>query len=221
MKPLHHLTVALATWATCVLCPGAAPAWAADATAEAPAPVVDALQSALTLPGARVDVVSWKIPGNGPCNLASASLDRPVAGSGRYALRLEGAGCGAWGWATVRVFAPGYVTTRPVRAGEPLEDAVKAVDQEIRGGRSPVMVTASSKASRAINIGQLVEAAHVEVTGPSVGSPIKVLVRTGSLVIEQTGRAVSCGRGRVCAILPSGKHVEGTLEGDVLVLEVH
>ena len=47
---------------------------------------------------------------------------------------------------------------------------------------------------------------------------MKVSVRAGTLSIAQTGRIVSCGRGRTCAVMPSGKHVEGQIvEGQLIV----
>jgi flagella basal body P-ring formation protein FlgA len=127
-----------------------------------------------------------------------------------------------WGWATVRVFAPVMVTTRAVRAGEVLAGAAKEMEKELRPGRAPARpeeITAA-KAARALSPGQLIEAAHVEHTGPAAGLPIRVVVRSGALAITQTGRVVSCGRGRTCAVLPSGKHVEGTLANDVLEVEL-
>ena len=182
--------------------------------------MTEALQSALSLPESRLEVLAWKMTATSRCTPEVATVDRPLTGSGRYAVKLEGPGCGVWGWATVRVFAPAYVTTRPVRAGDSLADAVKAVDREIRAGRTPASVNAGAKAARSLPSGQLVEAAHLEAGGPKAGAPIKVLVRSGSLGITQYGRAISCGRGRVCAVLPSGKHVEGNIEGETLVVEM-
>jgi hypothetical protein len=219
MKQLARLCVVVVTGATCAL--GASPAALAEgAQVDVPAAVTDALQTALALPEARLDVLAWKTTGTGACTPTAANVDRPINGSGRYAVKLDGAGCGAWGWATLRVFAPAFVTTRPVRAGEMLDDAVKAVDQEVHPGRPPAAVGPGSKAARALTRGQLIEAGHIEVTGPAIGSPVKVLARSGSLAISQSGRVISCGRGRSCAILPTGKHVEGTYEGDVLVVVV-
>jgi hypothetical protein len=206
----------------------AAPAAAADV----PRVVTDALDAALAVPGARVDVQGWKL-GTG-CTPDSAEVERPVDGSGRYGVRVSGPGCGltsaragarapaVWGWATVRVFAPVMVTTRAVRLGEPLAGAVKETEKELRPGRAPARAqeVTSAKAARALSAGQLIEATHVELAGPAVGSPIRVMVRSGALAISQSGRVVSCGRGRVCAILPSGKHVEGTLAGDLLEVEL-
>ena len=211
----HHYAV-LVAWATSVL--GAGTALAEAPVVDVPAVVADALQTALSesLPEARLDVVGWKVPGNLRCTPTGATVDRAINGSGRYAIKMEGGGCGAWAWANVRVYAPGFITTRTVRMGEPLDGAVKTVDQEVRPGRIPAPVGPGSRAARMLNNGQLVEANHVETAGPKAGAPIKVMVRAGSLAVSQIGRAISCGHGHVCAVLPSGKHVEGELDGDVL-----
>src|SRR5260370_812377 len=43
------------------------------------------------------------------------------------------------------------------------------------------------------------------------GEPVKVVLISGGLAIEQNGRAVPCVHGRSCAVLTTGKHVEGDL----------
>jgi hypothetical protein len=55
--------------------------------------------------------------------------------------------------------------------------------------------------------------------GPAVGTRVRILVRVGSLVVEEVGRLVPCSRGLACAVVPSGKHVEGRLEDGTLVVE--
>ena len=47
-----------------------------------------------------------------------------------------------------------------------------------------------------------------------------VIVMSGPLAIEVQGRAISCGAGRTCAVLPSGRHVEGHLEEGRLLVDV-
>jgi len=50
------------------------------------------------------------------------------------------------------------------------------------------------------------------------GQTVKVVIVSGTLVIEQAGRATPCVRGRSCATLASGKVVEGELsEGKLMV----
>jgi flagella basal body P-ring formation protein FlgA len=192
-------------------------------TAEAPAAVTAALDGALGVSGARLELVSWRATEASAakaCTPETATLGRPITASGRYAVKLAGAGCEGWGWATVRVLAPGFVTTRVVRAGESLEGSVREVEQEIRGIRVPAIVREGAKAARTINAGQMIEAAHVEDGRPGTGTTVKVAIRSGSLQVTQFGRAVACGAGKTCAVLPSGKHVEGVIENDTLVVEM-
>lgn len=191
----------------------------------APASVTEALQGALQIAGARVEVMSWRTTGSpasasGGCTPKTASVNRPIAASGRYAVKLAGAGCEGWGWATVRVFSAGFVTTKVVRAGDSLSGAVREVEQEVRGARVPAVVTEGAKAARPLHAGQMVEAVHLDDGRPSSGAAIKVAIRSGALSVTQFGRAVPCGAGRTCAVLPSGKHVEGTMNKDTLVVEI-
>jgi hypothetical protein len=230
------LAVTLAvTLASSLLVLPAAPAFAS----ETPRAVAEALEAALVVPGARVDLQSWKLNTSG-CTPDSAEVERPIDGSGRYGVKVSGPGCGVaaalpraggrgatspgvWGWASVRVFAPVFVTTRAVRPGETLSGAVKTMEKEVRPGRAPARIEEvgqTAKAARALGAGQLIEAGHVEASGPAAGAPIRVVVRAGALAVTQAGRVVPCGRGRTCAVLPSGKHVEGTFADDTLVVEL-
>jgi hypothetical protein len=52
------------------------------------------------------------------------------------------------------------------------------------------------------------------------GETVKVIVMSGPLAIEVQGRAISCGAGRLCAVLPSGRHVEGHLQEGRLLVDV-
>jgi hypothetical protein len=62
--------------------------------------------------------------------------------------------------------------------------------------------------------------APVPPPGPRAGTPVKIVVRVGALSVEQLGRIVPCTRDAICAVLPSGKHVEGRLEDGRLVVEL-
>jgi len=112
------------------------------------------------------------------------------------------------------------VARRAIRAGEGLADAVRTEEREIKPGHVPAIVSAASVAERALGAGQMIEAEAVRAPGPRAGEPVKVLVVSGPLVIEQIGRVVACGRGRTCAVLPSGKHLEGTLDNGRLRVEL-
>jgi hypothetical protein len=220
-RPLH-----IALLATQLL--WTAPALAAD-DADPAAPAVDvpaavsaAAESALVVPGGRLTVRSFRTPGNGAqrCNVRDASIDRPIEGSGRYPVKLSGRGCPAWGWVEVKVEARALVTTRSVRAGESLEGAVTEMEREVRPPlRELATELKGARASRAIGRGQVVEKSHLEAPGAAPGSSVKVLVKAGGLQVIQSGRIVPCGRGRTCAVMPSGRHVEGALVDGRLIVE--
>jgi len=196
--------------------PGAVRA-GAPTSVDIPVVARQALESRLTMPEARLMVVSWR-PAGRPCVAQRAEVGKPISGSGRYAVKLSGARCSAWAWAEIEVLAKAYVTTRAVGEGELLEGAVSEIEKEVRPGRQPARVVRGARAGRALAKGQVLEAAHLESAAPEAGESIEVVVLVGDLRIVQTGRVVGCGRNKACALMPSGKHVEGQLvEGRLLV----
>ncbi len=188
-----------------------------------PASVQAALEAATTIPEARVDVIGFAPKVQPGCRAEYAEIGRPLEGSGRVAVKLTGqlvggAPCTGWAWATVRVFAPVLVATRALRQGESLDAATERVEREIPAGRKVLASASGVTTARAIVRGAVIEAAFTRSTGPQAGAPIKVVVALGSVQVEQTGRWAACGKDRACAVLPSGKHVEGTLvDGRLLV----
>jgi hypothetical protein len=66
-----------------------------------------------------------------------------------------------------------------------------------------------------------IRAPRVPPSNPAAaaGSRVRILVQVGSLMVEEVGRLVPCSRGLVCAVVPSGKHVEGRLDNGTLVVE--
>jgi flagella basal body P-ring formation protein FlgA len=180
----------------------------------------------VTVSGARVDVVALdRAAGDCVTNGAEARLEasRPIDGSGRVAVKLwgsraAGGPCEIWAWARVRVFAQVPIAARSIRAGEVVMSAVRTEEREIKSGHVPAVLTETSIAARAFGAGQMIEAGTVNEDVPRAGQPVKVLIVSGALAIEQMGRAVPCGRENACAVLPSGKHVEGTFaEGRLMV----
>jgi hypothetical protein len=185
-----------------------------------PAPVQAAVDSAVALSGARVVPVSYAPSGGRPCEATSASINRPIDGSGRFAVKLSGSGCTAWAWLKVDVWAQVPVTTRLVREGERLDDAVTFVERPVTAGRAPAALSAESVAAHPIARGQALYPSDVKRTGGNAGDTVKVLVQSGALVVETSGRIVGCGHDRTCAVLASGKHVEGRLQDGHLVVEL-
>jgi hypothetical protein len=185
-----------------------------------PAPVQAALDGAVAIHGARIVPVSYTAANGRACDATSAAINRPVDGSGKFAVKLTGKGCSAWAWLKVDVWAQVPVTTRLVREGERLDDAVTFVDRQITSGRAPVTLSAESVASHPIARGQAVMPADVKRTSGNAGETVKVLVQSGSLAIETSGRLVNCGRDKTCAVLASGKHVEGRFQDGRLLVEI-
>ncbi len=188
----------------------------------------EALKAAVTISGARVDVVALDRPAGDCVTTGAAALmeaSRPIDGSGRVAVKLTGlrpagSACEIWAWARVRVFAQVPIAAHAIRAGETLMPAVRTEEREIKSGHVPAVLTDTSTAARAVGVGQIIEAGTVSADVPRAGQPIKVLIVSGALVVEQIGRAVPCGRGSACAILPSGKHVEGTFADGRLTVQL-
>jgi flagella basal body P-ring formation protein FlgA len=185
---------------------------------------IAALAAALALPGGRAELVALEPSLPAGCAVASAAAPRPFAASGRVALRLEGttaagARCEGWAWARVRVLAPALVVARDVADGAPIAGAAEPQEREVLAGRPPLAtLPPGATASRALAAGTVLEPQHVRV-GPRPGEPVAVVVRVGAIEAEQPGRAVACARGRACALLPSGRRVEGVLDGGRLVVE--
>ncbi|HYD40177.1 MAG TPA: hypothetical protein VEB43_05065 [Anaeromyxobacter sp.] len=185
-----------------------------------------AIAAAVAVPGARAEVREVRRTAGATCPARHAEVLRPVTGSGEVPLRFAGAApdgraCQAFGWASVRLTAPGLVAVRTIRAGEPLEGAVAPDTVELRAGRAAPLaaVPPGGRAARTLAAGTAILGDDVR-EGPRPGEPITVVVRIrGGLELSQDGRAVPCARGRACAVLPGGRRVEGRPEGGQLILE--
>jgi hypothetical protein len=197
----------------------ASPELAPAARDVVPSEVSASLTRALVIPGARIVPLSWSAPRH--CRIRGASVPHPIDGSGRVAVKLTGEGCAGWGWARLEVRAETAVTTRAVRAGEILAPALAVVEKEIKPGRVPFVPVRGAVAVRALSTGTVVEPNDVSGSAVVAGDPVKIVVVAGVLAVETQGRRTTCGRGRACAVLPSGKHVEGEMdEGGRLIVEV-
>ena len=221
-----HIALQIAAGLVAAVVAGGAPATASDTGATPAAIFRKAIERALSVPGARLESAVEERAGAraSDCHVVEAEVTQSVEASGRIAVKASGhlgrgQRCDAWIWMRVRVVAPVGVTARALRAGERLEGAVTIEERELHAGHAPAAIGPASVAARDLKGGQLLDAASVAEPTLRPGEAVKVLVVSGALVIEQSGRAVPCVRGRSCAILTSGKQVEGSLiDGRLVVL---
>ena len=101
-----------------------------------PSEVSESLTRALAIPGARIVPISWSAPAN--CPIRNASVPHAIDGSGHVAVKFAGRGCSGWGWVHLEIWAETAVTTRAVRAGEPLDSSFTQIEQEVRDRKSVV-----------------------------------------------------------------------------------
>jgi len=184
-----------------------------------PAPLVQAVAEAAP-PGLRAVVTSFD--GRlGNCRPLRASLRSALEGSGRYAVRVDGNGCGAWGWAEVKLYGKSAVALRALQRGEPLDGAVHYVERPVRRGEQRVeSVAEGTVAARAISAGEPLTPAALSLAGLLPGERVEVVVRMGSLELKQPAVVVPCAGSRLCARLPSGRKVEGRYVPAENILEV-
>ena len=191
--------------------------------AAAPTPQ-GAVVAALAVEGAEVEVAEVRVSQGAGCTADAWEALRPVDSSGPAGLRFEGhdargGACQGFAWARVKVRAPAVVTTRAVREGESLVAAVTLSPREVLPGRRSLgELPAGAVAGRSLAAGTSLDAQAVRV-GPRVGEPVAVVLRLGALSVEQPGRSVPCARDRACALLPSGRRVEGHLADGRLLVE--
>lgn len=215
-----HLLAAALVWGQ------AAPARAVDrgqTHEQVRALVEQAATGAVTLAEARVTIGRTTVRLPRGCKALAAVVDRPIQGSGTLVAKLNGQNreqetCAGWVRADVTVTAPVMIAARVLRAGEPLDLATTVEWREIGPGATPAVPRAGAFAARTLMAGQVLDAASVRADRLASGGQVKVTVRSGGVTIEQSGRLVSCGADRTCAVLPSGKHVEGVMEDGRLVV---
>jgi hypothetical protein len=175
-----------------------------------PGAVSESLSRALTIPGARIVPLSWSAPDG--CRIRNASVPHPIGGSGRTAVKFAGKNCSGWGWVRLEVWSETAVTTRALRAGEAVESSYAMVEQEVRPGRMPFVPTAGAVAVRSLPAGTALDPRDVSKTVVVAGDPVKIVVAAGAVSIETQGRRIPCSPSRACAVLPSGRHVEGRMD---------
>jgi flagella basal body P-ring formation protein FlgA len=182
--------------------------------------VTEALAQALTIPGARIVPTGWEARVPAGCRVERAILSGSVTGSSRLPVKLHGPTCVGWGWVSFEVWAPAATLRRPVRAGEPLQPALAIQDREIKMGRAGFLPPEGATAARGLPAGTVLAPEHVAGATLAAGERVKVIVLNGGLVVETQGRALGCGAGKTCAVLSSGRHVEGRFQDGHLLVEL-
>lgn len=164
----------------------------------------------------RVDIIDTRLGLPQGCAATLVTATSPPVRSGVIALVVEVTSrhgpCRGKGWARVRVFAPVWLVTQSVRAGEPLGGATVREERELSGPVQPLeALPAGAEARVALSKGTIVEARHLKGPGPTPGERVVVQVQVGSVVLEQPAVAMACPQGP-CARLSNGARVEGRFE---------
>lgn len=178
--------------------------------------VLAALQAALPA-NARVELKQFRP--SGACAATSAEVRQAVRGSGAVAVRLSGPNCVAWGWADVSVFVPAQQLVADAREGQPVK--AQTTERELTAGRTYVSsVAETSVAARMLPKGTVLEPQHLRSAGPSPGSEITVVARSGALTLTQRARVIGCPGSRICAQLGNGRRVTGDVQNGTLFVEI-
>lgn len=188
------------------------------AAALAPPPAVPrAIEAALGRDGARAVVRDYRPSLPDGCRVTGAAVKGALEGSGAVTVTLEGrdatgARCEGWALVRARLHAKVLVATRTLAAGDALEGAVAAEERELPAGVAPLdAVAPGAVAAWPIPAGAILTAARVRAAGPRPGASVPVVVSRGGFTVETAGTLVACSGGRSCALLPSGKRLEGTV----------
>jgi len=192
-----------------------------------PAIVLDELQRQAPFPNAQITASRYRAVSG--CKVESAELSAPLVASGTTSLRVSGRGangkpCSAYAFVDVKVVTDALVATKPIREGAALEGSVRIVRREIIHGETPLtQLPAGVVASRSLSTGQLVESQVYRSPALAPGTAVRIVVYTGALSLEMNGQIARCvdvgASERTCAMLPSGKRIEGQYENGVLLVE--
>jgi hypothetical protein len=154
-----------------------------------------------------------------------ARAERPITGSGLVPLHVEGraqggGSCTGGAMVSVRVTASVWVTARAVSAGEAVGPLAARREREVRSGQTVlVQLPEGATAARQLQAGALLEPSLLSDPGWTQGGPVRVVLRGNGITLVEQGRIAPCVVGRACAVLRSGRKVEGRREGSELILE--
>jgi hypothetical protein len=185
-----------------------------------PREVSESLSHALAIPGARIVPLAWSAPAG--CRVRRASVPRAIDGSGRVAVKFVGNNCSGWGWVRLGdlVRNRGHdarhacrrgrgVGVRHGRAGSAARPHALRSARRRGGGAQPARGNRARSTRR-----------EHELCG---GRRSREDRRGGWSSGHRDPRdGVSlCAPSRACAVLSTGKHVEGRMDdGGRLIVEV-
>lgn len=189
---------------------------ATAAPAEVPSAALQALSASAQASGLRLEFADYRSSVAPDCVLKEVALSTPIFASGRITLKVAGITpikhCEGTASVQVRAFAPVAVSMRALNAGDSLDGAVELIEQEVARNKHPLReIPSGMTAVHPVRAGVVVDASDVRQERPQLGTSIQVVIRSGGLSIEQTGRVASCDRDQVCAQLPTGKRVAGRM----------
>jgi len=174
----------------------------------------------------RVEVIDIHAPKAKKCVPLETKVMRTIDHSMRVPVRFSGATdaggeCQGFAWVTVRYFRHVYVAAANIPAGQPLNGALASVEQEIKMHRDFLpSVPPKASARRLLQKGEVIMTGSVRMNGLEPGSPLNVSLISGLLRLTVTGTVIPCSGLRGCARLPSGKRVEGEMQGNTLIVEM-
>lgn len=198
----------------------------AQASEIAPDFITTVIRQAVPVPGARVIVLHYSPLLPRDCTVTGAVAATLPGADGQVSLKLLGAsssGAPCEGWARVHanIAVPALVTTTAITPGAPLAGNTATVERPWRPSQHLVTELApDAVAAESLPSGTPLELHHIRKAGPGYGDPVTVELRSGSLIISEVASLTPCTSGHDCATLPSGKHVEGELSGDHLIVEL-
>lgn len=184
-----------------------------------PQAVAASVKTAAAVPGATVELSNYRAA-PASCVAREARVERPYFASGEVMARFTGEDskgpCNGAALVHATVRAQVWVAAKAAKTGDAIE-AIKA-ERELRA--EPLTdLPQGARAARPIAAGSIIDAASLQDAAGPVGGKIGIELRDGALRVATEGRVVPCGRGRSCAVLQSGKHVEGQVQNGILLVQ--
>ncbi|MCP4502242.1 MAG: hypothetical protein GY822_19975 [Deltaproteobacteria bacterium] len=198
--------------------------------------VEDTLINAASEQGMRVEIESMRLTLKKSCHVDNASLPRVLNVSSQVSVSLrgirskghrKGRPCQGMAIVKLRVFQEVALTDGVIERGESLAGHVQYREMERLSGVSVLTeIPKNAVAARRLEAQTRLAPGHMMPGGPQPGTAVNVAIVTGGLQVSTRGVATRCRRRQGtkdyingCARLPSGKVVQGRLDGRQIVVE--